>query len=261
MLIRALTATLLVLLTAGATGSAPQPPADPESGLTTNIAKDAVSITATQTHPAPRDTGTRRTDAPRRYLRPDQNRTIDVCSGIADERCRATAPKTPAPATTPPAITISDVAQFAPDPPTTSAEPSNIGVAGLPTNFLTPTTALTRAGTLLGRPVTVRFTPIRYDFTYGDGATATTSTPGLPWAALGQPQLTPTATSHTYRSRGTYSAATTVHYTAEVDIGAGWFPVSGELSIPGPTQTIRIYKATTALVQHTCAEQPTAPGC
>ncbi|MFT4156746.1 MAG: hypothetical protein QM630_02290, partial [Microbacterium sp.] len=37
---------------------------------------------------------------------------------------------------TTPAVTITDLASFAPNPITLTAEPSNIGIAGLPTNFL-----------------------------------------------------------------------------------------------------------------------------
>ncbi|MCT1476912.1 hypothetical protein [Microbacterium sp. p3-SID336] len=158
-------------------------------------------------------------------------------------------------------LTISDLTAFAPDPVAATSDPAGAGVAGLPTNFVAPATVHTRTGTLLDLPVTVRFTPVAFDFDYGDGTTTTTTTAGQTWAALHRPQFTPTATSHTYRDRGTYTAHVTVHYAAEVDLGNGWFPVDGELTIPGPAQTLRIYEATTALVQHTCTEQPTAPGC
>ncbi|MFB8190920.1 hypothetical protein ACFC14_16505 [Microbacterium sp. NPDC055988] len=158
-------------------------------------------------------------------------------------------------------LTITDVAQFAPAPATTVGEPGNVGIAGMPANFVAAASVHTRAGTLFDRPTRVRFTPVRFSFTYGDGATTTTNTGGRSWAALGQAQFTPTSTSHSYRERGTYSAHVTVHYTAEVDIGGGWFPIDGELSIDGPARQIRVYEAETALVARTCAEQPGAPGC
>ncbi|MFK3678817.1 hypothetical protein ACI2IP_13880 [Microbacterium sp. NPDC090218] len=158
-------------------------------------------------------------------------------------------------------LTISDVAQFAPSPVSTTGEPGNVGVAGLPTNFVAAASVQTRGGTLLGRPITVRFTPVRFGFTYGDGAASTSTGGGQTWSALGQAPFTPTATSHTYRARGTYLAHVTVHYNAEVDIGGGWFPVEGELAIDGAVQQIRIYEADTALVARTCAERPSAPGC
>ncbi|GAA2923588.1 hypothetical protein GCM10010458_01110 [Microbacterium luteolum] len=160
-----------------------------------------------------------------------------------------------------PAITITDLAQFAPDPVATTGEPDNLGVAGMPTNFVAAASAHTRTSALFGIPLTVRFTPVGYDFRYGDGDTASTTTGGQPWASLGQASFTPTATSHIYGERGTYDAGVTVRYTAEVDLGIGWFPVAGQLSIAGPTQQIRIFEAHTALVARTCAEQPAAPGC
>lgn len=136
-----------------------------------------------------------------------------------------------------------------------------MGIAGMPVNFVASASTHTRTGTLFGAPLTARFTPVGYDFHYGDGTTATLSTGGSTWTSLGQAQFTPTATSHVYHSRGSYVADVTVRYTAEVDLGSGWFAVDGELSAPGPAQQVRIFEAFTALVAHTCVERPTAAGC
>lgn len=160
-----------------------------------------------------------------------------------------------------PAITITDLAQFAPEAIATLAEPDNVGIAGMPTNLVAAASVQIRSGTLLGAPLSVRFTPVGYDFIHGDDTALTTSTGGQSWAALGQAPFTPTATSHTYRKRGTYQAHATVRYAAEVDLGGGWFPVAGALTIEGPTQEIRIFEARTALVAFTCAQRPSAPGC
>jgi hypothetical protein len=160
-----------------------------------------------------------------------------------------------------PAVTLTDLAQFSPPPAPLAGEPANIGIAGMPTNFVAEASVTTATGTLFGAPLTVRFTPSAYEFHYGDGTDATTANGGQSWSALGQAQFTPTATSHTYRERGTYDASVTVRYTAEVDLGVGWFPVEGQLSIAGPAQQIRIFQAHTALVARTCGEQPSAPGC
>lgn len=169
----------------------------------------------------------------------------------------------PAPAAAPaaPTVTITDLASFSPATATATGEPSNLGIAGLPMNFVATASAHTRTGTLFGAPISVRFTPVGFDFRYGDGVTATLTTGGTTWTALGQAQFTPTATSHVYRDRGTYNADVTIRYTAEVDLGGGWIPIDGQLSVPGPAQQIRIYEAHTALVQYTCTERPTAPGC
>ncbi len=209
-----------------------------------------------------------------------ETRTDQVPEGLAPARRPVGPTEKPKPCTTDPVrqascnftaervtndegrpLTITDVAQFAPAPVTTAGEPGNVGIAGMPTNFVAAAAVHTRAGTLFDRPISVRFTPVRFRFAFGDGTAATSNTGGRSWASLGQAQFTPTPTSHSYRDRGTYSAHVTVHYTAEVDIGGGWFPIDGELSIDGPARQIRVYEAETALVARTCVEQPGAPGC
>lgn len=160
-----------------------------------------------------------------------------------------------------PAVTITDLARFAPAGSTVTGEPENVGVAGLPTNFVTTASAETVTGELFGFPVSVRFTPSAYDFSFGDGDTVTTTSAGTTWSDLGQAQFTPTDTSHTYRERGTYTARADVRYTAEVDFGIGWFPISGEVTSTGAAQEVRIFEAHTALVAHTCAQAPASPGC
>lgn len=160
-----------------------------------------------------------------------------------------------------PALTLSDLAQFSPDPVATVGEPHNAGIVGMPANFVASASAHEQDGELFGMPLSVRFTPVSFVFTYGDGDTQTTDTGGRTWEALGQAPFTPTATSHVYRERGTYQVHVTVAYRAEVDLGVGWFPVAGELTIDGPSQEIRIFEAHTALVARTCTEQPSAPGC
>ena len=160
-----------------------------------------------------------------------------------------------------PAITISDVARFAPAGSAIAGEPDNVGVVGLPTNFVATASVHTVNDSLFGFPVVVRFTPAGYDFSFGDGTTVTTTSGGTSWADLGQAQFTPTPTSHTYAERGSYSAQVDVRYSAEVDFGIGWFPISGEVTSAGAPQEIRIFEAHTALVAHTCQQAPDSPGC
>lgn len=160
-----------------------------------------------------------------------------------------------------PPVTIADLVRFAPAGSTLTGEPNNVGVAGLPTNFVATASTQTIAGELLGFPLAVRFTPAAYDFVYGDGTASTSSTGGATWTDLAQAQFTPTATSHAYSERGTYTALVDVRYTAEVDFGTGWFPVTGQVTSHGAPQEIRIFEAHTALVAFTCAEEPKSPGC
>lgn len=187
----------------------------------------------------------------------DWNSSRGCFRTVIDEE--PSSPGTDSPAA--PAITIDDLAQFAPDPVANEGEPDNVGVAGMPTNFIAAASVHTRSGTLFGAPLSVRFTPVGYEFVHGDGTSATSSTGGQTWSALGQSPFTPTSTSHVYSERGTYQAHVTVRYAAEVDLGGGWFPVAGDLTIPGPAREIRIFEAHTALVAFTCAQRPSAPGC
>lgn len=158
-------------------------------------------------------------------------------------------------------VTISDLTQFTPEATVLATEPGNVGVAGMPTNFAAAASAQTHAGTLFGAPIVVRFTPAGYDYDFGDGESMTTTTAGQSWEALGQAPFTPTPTSHTYRERGTYAARVDTRYTAEIDLGTGWMPVRGQLTSRGEDVEIRIFEARTALVAHTCDEDPDGPGC
>ena len=160
-----------------------------------------------------------------------------------------------------PTVTLSDVASFAPTPATVDGEPGGFGIVGMPVNFTAEATTHTVAGELFSRPVTVRFTPVSYVFDHGDTTRRVSATGGATWAALGLPQFSTTATSHTYPLRGVYPARVIVQYTAETDFGTGWRTIPGLLEIPGPTTEITILEAKTALVHHTCTQQPTAPGC
>lgn len=161
-----------------------------------------------------------------------------------------------------PEVTLADLVSFRPAAPTLTGEPAGFGVKGMPTNLVAGASEQHIPGTLLGWDVTVRFQPARFEFTHGDGTTALTPTGGAPWNHLRQPQFTPTPTSHIYRERGTFPVTVTVHYTAAVDFGTGtWHPVPGHITATTTGYHVQVIEAHTALVNNTCHENPTAPGC
>lgn len=194
---------------------------------------------------------------------------IDLAACMDDSgttRCAPRLNRPAAPATTPPppgtpTIVMSDLARFAPASVLATAEPGNVGIAGMPTNFTAAATPQVQDGELFGVPLRVRFAPAGYDYIYGDGSSATLTTPGQTWEALGQAQFTPTPTSHVYLEPGVYPARVDIRYTAQVDLGGGWIDVPGQLTTSGATQDIRILEARTALVAHTCDENPAGVGC
>ena len=193
----------------------------------------------------------------------------EICAATPGPRsafCRSLRPVgvaigQPAPGTPGWSVTVSDLARFVPSTATVSGEPDDIAVVGLPANFLSSAKTETIPGTILGRALTIRFTPVSYTFDYGDGETRTSTTPGTAWNASGQAQFTPTDTSHVYKQPGTYTVTATVTYTADIDLGVGWIPINGTPNGPPASKQIRVVKAHTALVQGTCGERPDAPGC
>lgn len=160
-----------------------------------------------------------------------------------------------------PAVTLADLVSFRPVTPRLAGEPAGFGVVRMPTNFVAAASPQDISGMLLGYPVTVRFTPVAYVFSYGDGQTQRTQTGGVAWAASGSPQFTPTATSHIYEKRGTYTSGVAVEYSAAVDFGAGWRPVDGVVTARTGDYPVQVVEVRTALVEHTCAEDPHGPGC
>lgn len=162
----------------------------------------------------------------------------------------------------PPEVTLEDLASFRPNRPTLGGEPAGFGVVGMPTNLIAAASVQEINGTVLDWPVTVRFTPVAYVFDNGDGTTTRSSTGGRSWESLRQARFTPTATSHTYRDRGTYTVTVTVEYAAAVNFGSGtWRPVPGTIRATAPGYDLRVVEVRTALVDRTCTEDPHGPGC
>lgn len=161
-----------------------------------------------------------------------------------------------------PDVTLADIASFRPATPTLAGEPAGFGVVGMPTNLVAEASEQRIPGTVLGWDVTVRFVPAEFVFDHGDGTSATTATGGASWEQLGQAQFTPTATSHAYGARGSYTVGVTVRYAASVDFGNGWWrPVPGFVEATAGGYQVRVVEARTALVDQTCAENPNGPGC
>lgn len=164
----------------------------------------------------------------------------------------------PAAAPAAPAISITDLAQFRPVVGELVVEPDGWGVVGTPTNFYATAETHTMDGTLLGAPIQVRWTPSEFRFDYGDGTRETTAAPGDAW---GDATWTETSTSHTYTSRDDVTAHLTVVFTAEVNVGSGWFPVPGALPVDAPAQAVKLFAVDTVLTDGDCLDDPSAPGC
>ncbi|BDZ44401.1 hypothetical protein [Naasia aerilata] len=158
-------------------------------------------------------------------------------------------------------LTMADLESFRPTPPVLTAEPNGWAIVGTPANFVAGAEQEVVPGELLGERAEVRFTPLSYTWSYGDGETRTTVEAGAPWSELGLDELSPTPTSHVYRERGTVSATLTTTYGAEYRfLGPDWTAVSGTLDVTGAPFPVVVVTATTMLVTGDCTAT-SGPGC
>ena len=161
-----------------------------------------------------------------------------------------------------PVPTLNDIAAFRPSPGVDHMEPDGWFVVGLDANFYATGGSSVVPGTLLGYPANVRFTPIRWRWTYGDGTSATRATRGATWAAQGIQEFEPTSTSHVYSAAGTYYIDLTIGYRAEYNFnGSGWATIAGTLWLPANRLVATVGSAKTVLVERDCTAPPFGPGC
>jgi hypothetical protein len=159
-------------------------------------------------------------------------------------------------------VTLSDIASFRPTPGAQRMQPDGWTVPGLETNFYALARTHVVEGTLLGEPAAVRFTPVSFHWQYGDGSTATRSTPGATWAALHRHEFDRTATSHVYTQKGDYTIRLVIDFAAEYRFaGSPFHPIDGVIPLPANDLQITVDDATTVLVERDCAANPTGPGC
>jgi hypothetical protein len=102
-------------------------------------------------------------------------------------------------------------------------------------------TVSTTQVSILGFPVAVEATPMSYVWSFGDGATVTTMTPGKPYPAK---EIT-----HRYHKRGGVSLTLTTNYAARFRIAGGpWQYVDGTVPITGPATPLLVREAVPVLV-------------
>lgn len=159
-------------------------------------------------------------------------------------------------------VTLADIAEFRPEVGGHLMEPDGWTVTGLPTNMWSGASVHSVDGILLGGPATVRFTPVAWNWDYGDGSNTTLATGGAPWTTVGEREFSPTPTSHVFAREGTYTVTLTVDFRAEYRVGSGaWTAISGTLAVPAPPREVTVARATTVLVQGSCSDRPRSAGC
>ncbi len=169
---------------------------------------------------------------------------------------------TPAPARPAQPVTLRDIASFRPAPGIQRMEPNGWVVAGLDANIYAIVGTQLVPGTLLGRPATVRFTPVAYRWKYGDGTSAVLPRAGGTWAAQGLRDFDPTPTSHVYAVEGDYVIRLTIDFRAEYSYGSTSFTaIPGTINLPANDLRVTVTGAKTVLVERDCVTDPSGPGC
>ncbi len=129
--------------------------------------------------------------------------------------------------------------------PTSSVEGPQYTLVNLDTTFYTAPQHVERTLTLIGYTVDVQISPSSYRWDWGDGTSATTSTPGRPYPAT---DVTHTYTRSTDDGAGV-SLRVDVTYTARYRVdGGGWQIIPDVLTIPGTPRALPVKQATAVLV-------------
>ena len=103
-------------------------------------------------------------------------------------------------------------------PPVIAVAPNEIGLTGLKSFFWLEEAPGPIAATAQAPGITVSATatPLRYEWSFGDGATLTTESAGRPWRAG-----TPGDIAHLYQTKGRYVVNVTVVWAARWQVGDG----------------------------------------
>ncbi|GAA2005262.1 PKD domain-containing protein [Brevibacterium samyangense] len=110
---------------------------------------------------------------------------------------------------------------------------------------------------LLGFPVQVRATPIRYEWDFGDGTTYSTTNTG------GTPETVDEATiTHSYTEPGPVTVRLTTVYSGMFSIAGGnWIIIEGTASVESEPLPLEVFRFHKYLVDENCLENPDGPDC
>ena len=159
-------------------------------------------------------------------------------------------------------ITLNDVKAFTPVVGVSHMQPKGWMVVGLDANFFVTGGASVKNGELLGFDASVRFTPIRWRWNFGDGEGATRASPGASWAAQNIEEFDATPTSHVFDQAGTYTINLEIDYSVDYQFnGSGWVPIEGILTVASNDLVATAGSAKTVLVDRNCTQNPRGPGC
>ena len=164
------------------------------------------------------------------------------------------APARPAPPTE---IPESQFQNFDIPAPQISAWPKDWAVIGKPAAFWTDADVSYIDMTLLTYAVTVRVTPEKYNWDFGDGTGATTTKKGSKPRPGDDPII-----GHDFQKVGPTTVSMTTTFSGEFSVDGGpWIPIDGYAYIASNELTIDVYRFHRYLVDEDCASNPDGPDC
>ena len=180
----------------------------------------------------------------------------DECPVVVNGQCVGSSPPKGGGGPT----TVSDLESFRPRSPQQFVEPTGWAIQRIPANFWSTAKTHVVSGRLLDNPADVRFSPVLYQRSFGDGSRQTIASPGDTWRELGQSPWTRTVTSHSYDEVGDVRVRLVVWYSAAFRFGSqGWRRLAGLVKSRANDLTVSVLSADTVLVDRPCS--PGAFGC
>lgn len=169
------------------------------------------------------------------------SRTASSWTATGEHACRG-APDADQPEALEAVVTAEDFRRLPLPAAEISVQPPNRRtLINVPTNFYTDAGRVILPTTVLGQPVRVRATPMRFRWTYGDGAALTTADPGAPYPSL--------RTAHTYRQPGKRTLGLRTTYSGEYSVAGGaWLPIDGLATVDSPGTGLTVLAARNELV-------------
>ncbi len=172
-------------------------------------------------------------------------RTADSWTATGEYACRGVGANEGGAAAVEPVVTAADFRRLPLPAAKVNVQPPNRRtLINIPTNFYADAAATIIPTTVLGQPVRVRATPLRFRWTYGDGADLTTTDPGAPYPDL--------RIAHTYRQPGRATLGLRTTYSGEYSVAGGaWSPIDGLATVNSPSTTLTVLSARNELVGDT----------
>jgi hypothetical protein len=140
------------------------------------------------------------------------------------------------------------------------SQPLNFGLRNAHSNIYAEATEQEFTFEFQDAMIVLKARPVSYQWNYGDGTTARTTSPGGPVA--GGTFDTQTPTSHQYAQTGDFNLTLTTFFAGDYSVDGGPFqPVAGEAAVVSPPHLMSIWRTEGHNVSQNCIENPTGIGC